>query len=91
MRKALLAMASNQWEPRPPFLKRKEGSSVSSNDNRPVRVTGQERRHPAIRTLARACIELARQKLERERRAEAGQAPDDAPEAKPDEQPETSA
>lgn len=36
----------------------------NTNDNTtPVRVTGEERRHPAIRKLARACIELARLRL----------------------------
>jgi hypothetical protein len=33
------------------------------NNNQPVLVTGEERRHPAIRLLARACIELARLRL----------------------------
>lgn len=34
--------------------------------NTPVSVTGyEERRHPAIRQLARACIALARLRLER--------------------------
>jgi len=38
---------------------------MSEIDNRPVRVTGyEERRHPAIRQLARACIALARLRLE---------------------------
>lgn len=39
---------------------------MSRNDNtheQPVVVTGEERKHPALRLLARACIELARQKL----------------------------
>jgi hypothetical protein len=39
---------------------------VSEKDNGPVRVTGEERRHPAIRQLARACIELARLRLMRQ-------------------------
>jgi hypothetical protein len=32
---------------------------MSNNNDNPVRVAGEERRHPAIRKLARACIELA--------------------------------
>ena len=36
----------------------------NDNDN-PVRVRGVERQHPAIRQLARACIELARLRLGR--------------------------
>ncbi len=35
-----------------------------SSGDQPVTVTGEERAHPAIRLLARACIELARQKIE---------------------------
>jgi hypothetical protein len=34
------------------------------NNDRPVVVTGEERKHPAIRQLARACIEFARLRLE---------------------------
>jgi len=37
---------------------------TSNNDNQPVHVTGDTRRHPAIRKLARACIELARVRLQ---------------------------
>ena len=37
---------------------------TSNNDNQPVQVTGDTRRHPAIRKLARACIELARVRLQ---------------------------
>lgn len=37
---------------------------MNKNDQ-PVRVTGDQRRHPAIRKLARACIELARLQLAR--------------------------
>lgn len=36
-------------------------------NNGPVVVTGEERRHPAIRMLARACIALARLRLEQEK------------------------
>jgi hypothetical protein len=37
---------------------------MSQINNEPVRVTGyEERRHPALRKLARACIELAREQL----------------------------
>lgn len=39
---------------------------MSENNNVPVRVTGEERRHPAIRSLARACLALARLRLEQE-------------------------
>ena len=39
---------------------------MSEINNKPVRVTGyDERRHPAIRQLARASIALARLRLER--------------------------
>ncbi len=41
-----------------------------NNDDRPIRVTGEERRHPAIRQIARACIALARLRLEQEAQAE---------------------
>jgi len=41
------------------------------NLDRPVRVTGEERPHPAIRKLARACIALALLQLA----AEDGQVP----------------
>lgn len=34
----------------------------------PVRVTGQERLHPALRTLGRACIALARWQRDHEHR-----------------------
>lgn len=37
------------------------------NNNEPARVIGYtERRHPAVRQLARACIEIARQRLEKQ-------------------------
>lgn len=36
--------------------------------NREVHVTAQERAHPALRVLARACIALARHELAAERR-----------------------
>lgn len=39
---------------------------MSQIHNTPVHVTGEERRHPAIRQLARACIALARQQIEAE-------------------------
>jgi hypothetical protein len=46
---------------------------MSEINNMPVQVTGyEERRHPAIRLLARACIEIARQRL-------VGQAADEPP------------
>jgi hypothetical protein len=40
-------------------------------------VTGEERKHPAVRRLARACIALARLRLERE----AAEKPDETKEA----------
>jgi hypothetical protein len=49
----------------------KGGFFVSEINNDPVHVTGDERRHPAIRQLARACIALARLRLEQEARADA--------------------
>jgi hypothetical protein len=36
---------------------------MSDEIDGPVTVTGEERKHPAIRKLARACIELARLRL----------------------------
>jgi hypothetical protein len=39
---------------------------MNEGTDQPVIVTGEERRHPAIRQLARACIELARQRLAKE-------------------------
>jgi hypothetical protein len=36
----------------------------TKNNNNPVAVTGEERSHPSLRLLARACIELARQQLD---------------------------
>lgn len=43
---------------------------MSNLDNEPVRVTGyEEKMHPALRRLARAAIELARQQLERQKAA----------------------
>ena len=36
------------------------------NNNPPVVVTGEERGHPALRLLARACIALARLRLEQQ-------------------------
>lgn len=40
---------------------REEGTIMSESDKeRPVSVTGEERLHPAIRKLSRACIALAR-------------------------------
>ena len=52
---------------------------MSSFDNNPVRVTGEERRHPAIRSLARACIALARLRLEQEAHAEHTSKADETP------------
>lgn len=43
---------------------------MSNTNNNSVRVTGEERRHPAIRKLARACIEIARLRLAREKAAQ---------------------
>lgn len=43
---------------------------MSSSDNNQVRVTGDERRRPEIRSLARACIALARLRLEKEAQAD---------------------
>jgi hypothetical protein len=40
--------------------------SEINNDETPVYVTGEERKHPALRMLARACIQLARLRLEQE-------------------------
>lgn len=61
---------------------------MSKNHNGSVVVTGEERKHPAIRSLARACIALARLRLEREATAKkpdndtaAGQAADRAEDA----------
>ena len=34
-----------------------------SVSHQPIRVTAQERSHPAVRKLARACIAIARQQL----------------------------
>lgn len=51
----------------------------SSSDNMPVHVTGEERRHPSIRQLARACIALARLRLEQQAEAEHRAKADDAP------------
>jgi hypothetical protein len=39
---------------------------MDSEDNRPIRVTAEERPHPALRILARACIAIARERLEGE-------------------------
>jgi len=50
------------------FTRREEGS-MSNQDKRPVKVIALERRHPAIRLVARACIELARQRLAKRRAA----------------------
>lgn len=36
---------------------------------RPVHITAQERTHPAIRTLARACLALARDSIARSSRS----------------------
>jgi hypothetical protein len=47
---------------------------MNSNDTPAVRVTGDRRRHPAIRKLARACIELARQRLATRRKDHGGPA-----------------
>jgi len=44
--------------------------------DRPVRITGEERLHPALRKLGRACIALARWQREQQRPSEAP--PDDA-------------
>jgi hypothetical protein len=44
---------------------------VSDLNNTPVSVTGyEERRHPAVRQLARACIEIARLRLAQQKVAE---------------------
>jgi hypothetical protein len=42
-------------------------------DRQPVRVTAEQRLHPAIQKLARACIALARWYQERERTAREGE------------------
>lgn len=55
--------------------------AVSEINNEPVRVTGyDERRHPAVRQLARACIEIARQRMERQRTGKPVVVPADSPE-----------
>jgi hypothetical protein len=36
---------------------------MSTTDDRPVIVTGEQHDHPAIRLLARACIALAQEQL----------------------------
>lgn len=38
-------------------------NSDKHSEDHPVTVTGEELAHPSIRLLARACIELARQKI----------------------------
>lgn len=46
--------------------KRREVFYMQEPDSvRPVLVTGQERAHPALRTLARACIAIAREAITR--------------------------
>jgi hypothetical protein len=42
----------------------------TKNYNDSVRVTGEKRKHPAVRSLARAAIAIARQKLEQEAKAQ---------------------
>lgn len=54
---------------------------MSQIDNMPLRVSGEQRRHPAIRQLARACIVLARQQLEQ--RTTAIEQPADEKDTKP--------
>jgi hypothetical protein len=36
---------------------------MKEDSTQPVRVTGEEHKHPEIRKLARACIEIARLRL----------------------------
>lgn len=43
---------------------------MSNEENRPIHVMGEERRHPEIRKLARACIELARLRLSQQKEAD---------------------
>ena len=57
---------------------------VSNEDNNPIRVTAEEHRHPALRILARACIAIARDQVEREEKKDE-LAPAEAPRPKPDE------
>lgn len=58
---------------------------MNEDDTRTVHVTAEEQSHPAIRTLARACIALARQRLQRESTAPVtGDHPDSDPADKPD-------
>ena len=58
----------------------KEGSTVSeidNNENPSVHVTGEERSHPSIRTLARACIALAELRIAEQQREPASPEPID--------------
>jgi hypothetical protein len=57
---------------------------MNNEDDRPVHVTAEERGHPAIRTLARACIALARMRLEKEATEEPTFKEDDVQEAADD-------
>jgi hypothetical protein len=54
---------------------------MNLNDTPAVRVTGDQRRHPAIRKLARACIELARLQVAKRRKDHGGPAPASDPNA----------
>ncbi|WP_162907440.1 hypothetical protein [Allorhizocola rhizosphaerae] len=45
---------------------------------KPVTVTGDERAHPAMRLLARACVELARLKLSETKHGKHDQSADEA-------------
>lgn len=59
---------------------------MNNEDSRPVRVTAEEHQHPALRILARACLAIAREQLEREGRNEhhsGNRKPGEAPEPKP--------
>jgi len=51
------------------------------SDDVPVRVTGEQRLHPALRTLGRACIALARWQREQQQRPPETPPGDTAPSA----------
>ncbi|MCA1677203.1 MAG: hypothetical protein LC799_35185 [Actinobacteria bacterium] len=51
--------------------------------DRPVRITGEQRLHPALRTLGRACIALARWQREQQQRPPETPPGDTTPSASP--------
>jgi hypothetical protein len=58
---------------------------VSNEDNNPIRVTAEEHQHPALRILARACLAIARDQLEREGQTDTEEKPQDMQEPVPGE------